>query len=122
MPVTPPLDVVDGAGRRSVDVAPLPFAIGRRDTNHLQLGGSEVSRDHAEIVLEGSRYLLRDKRSRFGTFVNGDAVTTERLLKPGDVIRLGRTGGAELVFQVGTAYPSGPPSTPVNVSAVSGAA
>ena len=99
----PRLDVVDGAGRRSVDVSPVPFAIGRRDTNHLQLGGSEVSRDHAEIVMEGARYLLRDKQSRFGTFVNGDAVTTERLLKPGDVIRLGRTGGAELVFQIGLA-------------------
>jgi phosphoserine phosphatase RsbU/P len=122
MAVTPRLDVVDGAGRRSVDVSPLPFAIGRRDTNHLQLGGSEVSRDHAEIVLEGSRYLLRDKRSRFGTFVNGDPVTTERLLKPGDVIRLGRTGGAELVFQVGTAYPPGPPSVPLGVSVVSGPA
>src|SRR5688500_19306593 len=101
MTVTPRLDVVDGAGRRSVDVSPIPFAIGRRDTNHLQLGGSEVSRDHAEIVMEGARYLLRDKKSRFGTFINGDAVTSERLLKPGDVIRLGRTGGAGLGLQTG---------------------
>jgi sigma-B regulation protein RsbU (phosphoserine phosphatase) len=122
MAVTPRLDVVDGAGRRSVDVSPVPFLIGRRDTNHLQLGGSEVSRDHAEIVMEGAKYLLRDKRSRFGTFINGDAVTTERLLKPGDVIRLGRTGGAELVFQVGTAYPPGPASTPLGVSVVGGPA
>src|SRR4051794_38706812 len=122
MPVTPRLDVVDGAGRRSVEVSPVPFAIGRRDTNHLQLGGSEVSRDHAEIVLEGARYLLRDKHSRFGTFINGDAVASERLLKPGDVIRLGRTGGAELVFQIGPGLPTGPPSTPLNVSAVSGPA
>ena len=103
-------------------MSPVPFAIGRRDTNHLQLGGSEVSRDHAEIVMEGSRYLLRDKHSRFGTFVNGDAVTTERLLKPGDVIRLGRTGGAELVFQVGSSHHAGPPSAPLNLSMVSGPA
>ena len=77
----PRLEVVDGAGRRSVDVSPVPFTIGRRDTNHLQLGGSEVSRDHAEIVLDGARYILRDKRSRFGTFVNGEPVTTEQTLK-----------------------------------------
>ena len=114
MSLTPRLDVVDGAGRRSVDVAPLPFAIGRRDTNHLRLGGSEVSRDHAEIVLEGSRYVLRDKHSRFGTFVNGEAVTTERALSPGDVIRLGRTGGAELSFQMGS--PSSAISLPLNLS------
>jgi serine phosphatase RsbU (regulator of sigma subunit)/pSer/pThr/pTyr-binding forkhead associated (FHA) protein len=122
MPVTPRLDVVDGAGRRTVDVTPLPFAIGRRETNHLQLGGSEVSRDHAEIVQEGTRFILRDKRSRFGTFVNGDAVPAERALLPGDVIRLGRSGGAELVFHVGPPSSAGPPSTPLGVSVVAGPA
>ena len=114
MSLTPRLDVVDGAGRRSVDVQPLPFAIGRRDTNHLRLGGSEVSRDHAEIVLDGSRYVLRDKNSRFGTFVNGEAVTADRALNPGDVIRLGRTGGAELSFQLGAS--SAAFNIPLNVS------
>jgi phosphoserine phosphatase RsbU/P len=122
MPVIPRLDVMDGAGRRSVDVSPLPFAIGRRETNHLQLGGSEVSRDHAEIMLDGSRYLLRDKGSRFGTFVNGDAVAGERTLSPGDVIRLGRSGGAELVFHVGPTSSAGPPSMPLGVSVVAGPA
>jgi len=112
---------VDGAGRRSVDVTPLPFAIGRRDTNHLQLGGSEVSRDHAEIVLEGARYVLRDKKSRFGTFVNGEPVTGEKALAAGDVIRLGRTGGAELSFHLGAAT-QGPPSIPLGVSISAGPA
>jgi serine phosphatase RsbU (regulator of sigma subunit) len=117
----PRLDVVDGAGRRSVDIAPLPFLIGRRDTNHLQLGGSEVSRDHAEIVLEGSRYILRDKKSRFGTFVNGEPVTADKALAAGDVIRLGRTGGAELSFHLGAAT-QGPPSIPLGVSISAGPA
>src|SRR5690349_11103363 len=121
MAMTPRLDVVDGAGRRSVDVTPLPFAIGRRDTNHLQLGGSEVSRDHAEIVLEGARYILRDKKSRFGTFVNGEPVTGDRALSAGDVIRLGRTGGAELSFHLGAAT-QGPPSVPLGVSISAGPA
>ena len=112
---------MDGAGRRSVDVTPLPFAIGRRDTNHLQLGGSEVSRDHAEIALEGARYVLRDKKSRFGTFVNGEPVTGEKALAAGDVIRLGRTGGAELSFHLGAAT-QGPPSIPLGVSISAGPA
>ena len=112
---------MDGAGRRSVDVTPLHFAIGRRDTNHLQLGGSEVSRDHAEIVLEGARYVLRDKKSRFGTFVNGEPVTGEKALAAGDVIRLGRTGGAELSFHLGAAT-QGPPSIPLGVSISAGPA
>jgi FHA domain len=95
------LEVTDALGRRLVVVDKSPFAIGRRETNDLRLGGSEVSRDHAELVLEGSHHVLRDRGSRFGTFVNGQTVSGEHPLKPGDVIRLGRGGGAELVYQSG---------------------
>ena len=75
------------------------FAIGRRTESDLRVVSSDVSRDHAEIVRHGDGYLVRDRRSRYGTFVNGDGVT-ERALAHGDRIRLGRSGGAELVFLV----------------------
>ncbi len=93
------LEVTDALGRRMVAIEKASFAIGRRDTNDLRLAGSEVSRDHAEIVLENERYVLKDRGSRYGTFVNGEQVT-ERTLSHGDRIRLGRTGGAEMVFLV----------------------
>src|SRR6266542_2697940 len=93
----PRLEVRDTLGQRIVSIEKMPFTIGRRETNDLRLGGSEVSRDHAEIVLAGDRLLLRDRGSRFGTSVNGESIT-EYPLKPGDVIRIGRGGGAELVF------------------------
>jgi sigma-B regulation protein RsbU (phosphoserine phosphatase) len=93
----PRLEVRDALGQRIVAVDKMPFTIGRRDTNDLRLGGSEVSRDHAELVLDGERVILRDRGSRFGTFLNGESVT-EQALRPGDVIRIGRGGGAELVF------------------------
>jgi serine phosphatase RsbU (regulator of sigma subunit)/pSer/pThr/pTyr-binding forkhead associated (FHA) protein len=87
-----------------VTIGRTPFAIGRRETNDLRLNGSEVSRDHAEIHIGGDgTFLLRDRGSRFGTFVNGEAVT-ERPLQRGDTIRIGRGGGAELVF-LGDAAP-----------------
>jgi serine phosphatase RsbU (regulator of sigma subunit) len=106
----PRLEVNDALGRRTVTIEKTPFAIGRRETNDLRLGGSEVSRDHAEIVQEDGQYSIRDRGSRFGTFVNGEAIT-ERTLQSGDAIRVGRGGGAELVFlltdQVGmTAAPA----------------
>ncbi|HXH07840.1 MAG TPA: SpoIIE family protein phosphatase [Vicinamibacterales bacterium] len=91
------LEVVDALGRRLVRVERTPFTLGRRETNDLRLHGSEVSREHAEIVADGPRFVLRDRRSRYGTFVNGEAVT-ECVLAHGDRIRLGRAGGAELVF------------------------
>jgi sigma-B regulation protein RsbU (phosphoserine phosphatase) len=93
----PRLEVRDTLGQRIVSIEKMPFTIGRRDTNDLRLGGSEVSRDHAEIVMDGDRLLLRDRGSRFGTSVNGENIT-EVSLKAGDVIRIGRGGGAELVF------------------------
>src|SRR5690349_323848 len=97
---TPRLEVRDVLGERFVSVDRMPFTIGRRETNDLRLGGSEVSREHAEIAFEEGRYLLRDKASRYGTFVNGEPAT-ECDLKPGDRIRLGRGGGADLVFLSG---------------------
>jgi sigma-B regulation protein RsbU (phosphoserine phosphatase) len=91
------LEVTDALGRRIVPIGKDAFGIGRRETNDLRLAGSEVSRDHAEIVAVTGGYLVRDKQSRYGTFVN-DAQITERALAHGDRIRLGRSGGAELVF------------------------
>jgi serine phosphatase RsbU (regulator of sigma subunit) len=91
------LEVIDALGRRVVPVDKDPYAIGRRETNDLRLAGSEVSRDHAEISGHSGRFTIRDKGSRYGTFVNGEQIT-ERELTHGDKIRLGRSGGADLVF------------------------
>jgi serine phosphatase RsbU (regulator of sigma subunit) len=74
------------------------FTIGRRTAADLQIVSTDVSREHAEIVLDSGVYVLRDRGSRYGTFVNGEAVT-ERPLAYGDRIRLGRSDSIELVFQ-----------------------
>ena len=100
------LEVTDALGRRVVPLAKAPFEIGRRETNDLRLAGSEVSRDHAEIVLEpNGTYVLKDRASRYGTYVNGDPVTQHPLVH-GDRIRLGRSGGAEMVFLVRDSEPA----------------
>jgi serine phosphatase RsbU (regulator of sigma subunit)/pSer/pThr/pTyr-binding forkhead associated (FHA) protein len=99
------LEVTDALGRRIVPVSKPQFEIGRRETNDLRLAGSEVSRDHAEITLEGNQFTLRDRNSRYGTYVNGEQVT-DRVLVHGDRIRLGRTGGAEMVFLLADTQPA----------------
>jgi sigma-B regulation protein RsbU (phosphoserine phosphatase) len=99
------LEVTDALGRRVVPLGKAPFEIGRRETNDLRLAGSEVSRDHAEIVVDpDGNFVLKDRASRYGTYVNGDQVT-ERPLSHGDRIRLGRSGGAEMVFLVRESEP-----------------
>jgi phosphoserine phosphatase RsbU/P len=98
------LEVTDALGRRVVPIGKAPFEIGRRETNDLRLAGSEVSRDHAEIVPADGGFVVRDRSSRYGTFVNGEPVT-ERALVHGDRIRLGRSGGAEMVFLIADSEP-----------------
>jgi phosphoserine phosphatase RsbU/P len=96
------LHVTDAQGRRVVVLDKPVFIIGRRTAADLQLVNADVSREHAEISSDGSRFLLRDRGSRYGTFVNGEQIT-ERPLEHGDRIRLGRTDGIELVFMTDAA-------------------
>src|SRR4051812_43902136 len=99
------LEVTDSLGRRIVPISKGRFEIGRRETNDLRLSGSEVSRDHAEIEAQDNTFLIRDRNSRYGTYVNGEQVS-ERSLVHGDRVRLGRTGGAEMVFLLAETAPA----------------
>jgi sigma-B regulation protein RsbU (phosphoserine phosphatase) len=98
------LEVTDALGRRIVPVAKANFEIGRRETNDLRLAGSEVSRDHAQIENAEDKFVIKDRNSRYGTYVNGEQVT-EHTLAHGDRIRLGRSGGAEMIFLLADSAP-----------------
>jgi serine phosphatase RsbU (regulator of sigma subunit)/pSer/pThr/pTyr-binding forkhead associated (FHA) protein len=95
----PRLVVTDALGRRIVAIDKPLFTIGRRSETDLRLPGADISRVHAEIVLDNGSCIIRDKQSRFGTFVNGERMT-ERELAHGDQIRLGQAGDTEIVFYV----------------------
>ncbi|HLG55670.1 MAG TPA: SpoIIE family protein phosphatase [Vicinamibacterales bacterium] len=100
------LHVSDAQGRRVVVLDRPLFLIGRRTAADLQIVSTDVSREHAEIAQEDGRFLLRDRGSRYGTFVNGEQVS-ERVLEHGDRIRLGRTDAIELVFATDAAKTTG---------------
>jgi serine phosphatase RsbU (regulator of sigma subunit) len=94
----PRLEINDTLGRRVVVINKPVFQIGRRSESDLRSVGVDVSREHAEILLrEDGAYILRDRGSRYGTFVNDEPVA-EQPLNHRDRIRLGRSGSAELVF------------------------
>jgi len=38
-----------------------------------------VSRDHAEIALQDNHFVVRDRNSRYGTYVNGEQVAERTL-------------------------------------------
>ena len=94
-PPIPRLAVHEAGGRRVVLVEKPVFSIGRSADADLQLGGADISREHALILSDDDGWRLRD-RSRAGTFVNGERIT-ERRLRHGDEIECGR-GGAVLMF------------------------
>jgi len=104
-PLTPPAVgaflIVDGKRHFRLD-RPL-VTIGRKLDNHLVLPDPHVSRRHAEVRLQGGRYMLRDLNSTAGTRVNGQLVT-EHLLQPGDVIAI---SGITLIYGEDAAGPPG---------------
>src|SRR5438093_10392553 len=65
------------------------LAVGRSSRNELQLGDFTVSKEHAEIIVDGSRVLIRDLGSRNGTRVNGVDAREAMPLKPGDQVEIG---------------------------------
>ncbi len=65
--------------------------IGRDVANDVVVGDAEVSRQHARITRTPGGYVLEDLGSTNGTFVNGERLTTPRVLNPGDLIALGET-------------------------------
>jgi len=94
------LEVNDGLGQRIVPINKPQLAIGRRTESDLRLVGSDVSREHAEIVQANGDWILKDKGSRYGTYVNGEAITEHKLIH-GDRVQFGRASGADVVFLIG---------------------
>jgi hypothetical protein len=75
------------AGKR-VAIGSEPLTFGRGDENDIVLSTPSASRLHAELRREAAGYVLYDRGSTNGTFVNGAAVTV-RPLQSGDQIQIG---------------------------------
>jgi|SRR5581483_9152951 pSer/pThr/pTyr-binding forkhead associated (FHA) protein len=63
--------------------------VGRVDDNTFQISQPSVSSHHCEVLLRGNDVVIKDLNSTNGTFINGQPVTGEAVLKPGQVLRLG---------------------------------
>ena len=64
--------------------------LGRAPTSEIHLAETEVAWDHCSISLRDGRYRLTDRRSGFGTYVNGMRVA-EHCLEEGDQVSIGET-------------------------------
>lgn len=76
---------------RTTQSFPLPSAvtfIGRRQDCDLNIPLSMVSRRHCQIYEEFGKVMIRDLKSRNGTFVNNESID-ESEIKAGDTLRVG---------------------------------
>ncbi|MFJ6392265.1 FHA domain-containing protein [Streptomyces sp. NPDC091972] len=73
---------------QSVVLGEAPLTFGRKSDNDIIIVSVSASRFHAEIVADNGAYILHDRDSRNGTFVNERRVERHEL-SPGDTIRIG---------------------------------
>lgn len=65
------------------------YTIGSDDDNDLVIDDKQVSNRHAQLERHGTQFYIRDLRSAFGTFLNGEKVTEQAELHSGDQISVG---------------------------------
>jgi hypothetical protein len=63
--------------------------LGRDVTNDIPLGDAEISRQHSRLTRTPGGIVLEDLGSTNGSFVNGDRLTSPRVLRSGDLVGLG---------------------------------
>jgi pSer/pThr/pTyr-binding forkhead associated (FHA) protein len=81
--------VSDGFNGRTLELNAERTTVGRVEDNTYQVAEASVSSHHCEILLQGSEIRVRDLNSTNGTFIEGQQIN-EGLLKPGQVLRLGK--------------------------------
>ncbi len=90
------LEVSKPSGRELVPLAGQRVTLGKSSTNDVSLDYDDtVSRLHAVLENLGFAWSIRDLGSRNGTYLNGEKITAERVLRSKDEVRVGKT---KLIF------------------------
>lgn len=79
-------------GEVAFELTEARISVGRTEDNAIYINDASVSVHHAEFVLTGGEYVLRDLGSTNGIRVNGKSENEARLC-PGDRVRFGSVEG-----------------------------
>ena len=82
------LIVRDGKPRSWFSLSSGPLSVGRGKSSDIVLEDPTASRNHCLIRKDSDNWLIEDRKSQNGIFVNGKKIT-ERVLCEGDIIRIG---------------------------------
>jgi pSer/pThr/pTyr-binding forkhead associated (FHA) protein len=87
---TPTAYLVDLVSNRKIPISVPRCKAGRDDLNDVVITGDQsISRFHFVISKEGDQYFVQDSKSRHGTFLNGNQITSMEPIKDGDVLKVG---------------------------------
>ena len=93
---------------KSIPLAKQRFLIGRGDDCQLRPASEQISRHHCVFSIDDFTVRLRDLGSTNGTFVNGEQLHGELVLKHGDTVRVGslqfemQISNEQVSYQAGT--------------------
>ena len=76
---------------RKFDLVQPVTVIGRSTKADIQVDQESISRQHAEVLVEGTKVSVRDLESTNGTYVNDEPVEGKYQLRHGDFVKIGRT-------------------------------
>lgn len=79
----------EGFTGRTYELKVPTTTVGRVSDNAFEIPEASVSSHHAEILLRGADVVVRDLNSTNGTYIAGERITTEAVLRPGQILRLG---------------------------------
>jgi pSer/pThr/pTyr-binding forkhead associated (FHA) protein len=86
------LEVSKPSGRELIALGGQRVTLGKLATSEISLDQDPtVSRVHAVLENFGFAWSIKDLGSRNGTYVNGERISAERILRSGDELRLGNT-------------------------------
>ncbi len=77
-------------GQQAIELRPIN-SLGRHPNNSIQLLDKIVSKEHCIVEQREGHFVLRDLGSLNGTYINGERVRGEQVLRHGDEIALGST-------------------------------
>lgn len=96
----------DQSNKTVVNLVRDDYSIGRSEENTVRLTERNISRHHAVLRRNGSGWLLEDKNSYNGCFVNGVRVSDVHRLDHGDLVQLGDYRLEVLDESVAAGYPA----------------
>ena len=92
----------EGYTGRAYELKVPTTTVGRVSDNSFEIPEASVSSHHAEILLRGSDVVVRDLNSTNGTYIAGERITGETVLRPGQILRLGTV---DMRLETGDAAP-----------------